>query len=200
MNLLAHSLLAHVGLPDTGGLETCGALMADYYGGRDLGETTVQVAAGIRQHRSIDSFTDSHPVSKEARMLLSAAGAPRFSAGILLDLFWDNILGSDWDRWGAVLCGHGLEDFAQLTYRRLEATAAWHVGVFPRLLPWLIAEDWLSSYARIEGIAKSLRGIGSRLPHGKVLIGCEVLLVEHREELADCFARFWPDLLREFYK
>jgi acyl carrier protein phosphodiesterase len=194
MNLLAHALLAHAFLPDSEGMETCGAIMADYFSGQKLSDYPEAVGRGIVHHRGIDAFTDSHPEFVLSRVLL-AAEAPPHASGILVDLFWDNILGSRWEEFGRPLCGTDLASFSRSAYARLERSRAWRSPLFARVAPWIISMDWFGAYANEEGIDRALRGLASRLPHGGPLADCARLLGLHREAMEARFRAFWPELV-----
>jgi acyl carrier protein phosphodiesterase len=194
MNLLAHALLASAFLPDTGGGEVCGSIMADYFRGERLEDYTDSLVRGILQHRAVDAFTDSHRAFLACRDEL-ASDAPPHAAAILVDLFWDNILGSEWDEFGRPLCGQGLGDFAAGVYRKLESAKAFYSRQFARIAPWLISMDWLSAYARVEGIERVIDGLARRLPHGMRLAGSAKLLESHRQGLEGGLRVFWPDIL-----
>jgi acyl carrier protein phosphodiesterase len=193
MNLLAHALLAYAYLPDTDGQETSGAIMADYFSGQRPGDYPPAVAAGILHHRSVDAFTDSHPRFISSRDVL-APKAPPHAASILVDLFWDNILGTDWEEYGRPLCGFDLPSFARSVYGRLERSAKHRSPLFARVAPWIISMDWLSAYASQEGIDRALQGLSARLPHGAPLAGCGRLLPLHRFSLERDFRAFWPEV------
>jgi acyl carrier protein phosphodiesterase len=194
MNLLAHALLAHAFLPDSGGMETCGAIMADYFSGEKLSDYPEAVGRGIVHHRRIDAFTDSHPEFALSRALL-ASEAPPHSSGILVDLFWDNILGSRWEEFGKPLCGTDLSAFSRSAYERLGRSRAFRSPMFSRVAPWIISMDWLGAYASEKGIDRALRGLASRLPHGGPLAGCARLMGIHRAALEERFRAFWPELV-----
>jgi acyl carrier protein phosphodiesterase len=184
MNLLAHAILAYAFLPDTAGQETCGSIMADYFSGQKLEKYPPAVARGIVHHREIDAYTGD---------------APPHSGGILVDLFWDNVLASNWEEFGRPLCDMDLGGFSRTVYRRLERSRAHHSPLFARVAPWIASMDWFAAYADVMGIDRALRGIASRLPHGDLLADCARLLPLHRENLETHFRSFWPDM-RAFAK
>jgi acyl carrier protein phosphodiesterase len=110
MNYLAH---LHLGGQRPGQL--LGSLYGDFVKGRLQGQFVPDVEAGIRLHRSIDIYTDSHP--------LVGAALSRFSltrrryAGIVLDVFFDHCLARDW----AQYADRPLELFTRDVYRVLAA-------------------------------------------------------------------------------
>jgi len=80
MNYLAH---LHLGgqLP----AQLLGSLYGDFVKGRLQGQFSPQIEAAIQLHRSIDRFTDSHPLVGEALSRFSQTR--RRYAGIVLDVF-----------------------------------------------------------------------------------------------------------------
>lgn len=79
MNYLAH---LHLGGPAPHQL--LGSLYGDFVKGPLDGRWPQGIEAGIRLHRRIDLFTDTHPLVRDARALFPAAR--RRVSGILLDL------------------------------------------------------------------------------------------------------------------
>jgi acyl carrier protein phosphodiesterase len=200
MNLLAHALLACSTLEDSSaedstGQECTGALMADYFTGQDILAYPLGIQTGIRQHRDIDDFTDHHPVFMEYRRSIAAAGAPRFTSGILADIFWDHVLASEWDNWGTPLCGQDLESFCDGVYARLGRTKDYHSPGFAKAYPWLVGMSWLSSYAGREGIERTLMGLAGRMSGAWVLEGCIRIMDELDTPMRQGFSEFWPELV-----
>ena len=200
MNLLAHALLAcstleNSNLKDSSGQECTGALMADYFTGQNLLNYPPGIQKGIRQHRDIDDFTDHHRVFMEYRTAIAGAGAPRFTSGILADIFWDHVLASEWETWGKPLCGQDLEPFCAGVYERLDRTRAYHSPGFAKAYPWIVGMSWLSSYARREGIERTLMGLAARMSGAWVLEGCIRIMDELDGQMRQSFALFWPDLV-----
>lgn len=194
MNLLAHALLACSTLDDTAGQECTGALMADYFTGQDLQAYPAGIQTGIRQHRDIDAFTDHHPTFNAYRMAIAAAGAPRFTSGILADIFWDHVLASEWDSWGKPLCGQDLEPFCADVYARLGQAKAYHSPGFAKAYPWIVGMSWLSSYAGRKGIERTLMGLSGRMSGTWVLEGCIRIMDELDSPMRQGFSVFWPEL------
>jgi acyl carrier protein phosphodiesterase len=158
-------------------------------------EAWTEIQAGIRQHRAIDAFTDAHPALVSCRRAIAGAGAPRFTAGILADIFWDHVLASEWASWGLGLCGLELQPFCEIVHARLGQTEGWHSPGFVQAYPWIVGLSWLSSYARLEGISLSLSGISRRMSGRPRLEDSIGILVALDEPIRRDFAAFWPDLV-----
>ncbi len=151
MNFLAHALLAG----DDPAL-IVGGVVGDWIKGPLPGELPPDLARGVALHRAIDSFADLHPAFRRSCMRVSE-GRRRYS-GVLVDIFYDHVLARNW----ASLHHQPLGDYCAEIYRLIEARL---IDLPPHSHPALklmAAEDWLSSYAHIEGIADVLRRMSRR--------------------------------------
>lgn len=96
MNHLAHVLLAG-SHPD----HRLGAFLGDHVKGTAaLDALPPEIARGVRLHRKIDSWSDSHPAVIELRAR-NGPGWRRYS-GIILDVLFDAMLVRNWHRYHAV--------------------------------------------------------------------------------------------------
>ena len=74
--------LAHVFLSDKSIDNQLGNLLADPLKGRAFNSATVEFKRGLELHLIIDSFTDSHPIVKDAKRSLTKRGHLK---GVVLD-------------------------------------------------------------------------------------------------------------------
>ncbi len=195
MNLLAHALLACTTLPDPSGQTCTGALMADYYPGSTIEVYPSGIRTGILQHRAIDAFTDGHPRFIACRKAIAEAGAPRFTAGILADIFWDHVLASEWPDWGLPLCGLELEPFCLRVYHMLDLTRDFQNPGFTDALEWMSRHHWLARYASLDGIGNTLRGLSGRMSGKPDLAAAVKILVALDKPIRAAFLEFWPELV-----
>ncbi len=188
MNLLAHALLSP---PDSGLL--FGNLTADWVKGRARQVLPTDVRRGMELHQRIDAFTDVHPlVERCAGMLEEKWG--RYSP-VLVDLFFDHVLSVDWAEHSARERGAVIGD----AYAALRQ----HHGLLPERAQFaayaLLADDWLSCYATLDGIALSLTRMSARLNargHGVELMPAVWDFAERQEEFHAAFREFFPQLRR----
>ena len=184
MNHLAHLFLA---APTAESL--LGNLSGDFVKGALPGRFPPEVERGIREHRSIDAFTDSHPEVAAFRRIIGADHG--HYSRVISDIFFDHFLASDWDRYSA----EPLRDFLRRTFAMLDP----HVGVMPGRLrivyPIMRDEEWLLSYASIDGIWTSLFFISRRFSRQPHLELATPLLITARPALFEHFDRFMPDVI-----
>ncbi len=110
MNWLAHVFLSE---PDVE--FRLGNLLADIVRGEELRRMSPAFQRGVDKHKQIDAFTDAHPVVKRSRARISTRFR-RFS-GVLVDVFYDHLLASDWDRYSPIV----LDAFTARFYADIEA-------------------------------------------------------------------------------
>lgn len=184
MNYLAH---LHLGGPAPHQL--LGSLYGDFVKGPLDGRWPQCIEAGIRLHRRIDLFTDTHPLVRDARALFPAAR--RRVSGILLDLFFDHCLARDWADYAEV----PLPTFTGQVYRVLADQAALP-GALARIAPRMAEQDWLGSYREFDTLAAVVGGMSRRLSRPELLAGGFDELAERYQPLSDHFRRFYPELQR----
>lgn len=182
MNYLAH---LHLGgqLP----AQLLGSLYGDFVKGRLQGQYHPQIEAAIQLHRSIDRFTDSHPLVGQALSRFTLTR--RRYAGIVLDVFFDHCLARDW----AQYADQPLERFTSQVYRVLAAEPQLP-GRLAQIAPYMAADDWLGSYREFAVMEHVLRGIARRLSQPQELDRAMQDLRVLYEPLSEDFRVFYPQL------
>jgi acyl carrier protein phosphodiesterase len=136
----------------------------------------------------VDVFTDAHPIVLRSKRRIRPPH--RRYAPVLVDVFYDHFLAVHWDRYSPV----PLPEFTRSVYADL---AEWHsrlpepmAGATRRMAE----QDWLGSYAEIDGIREVLQRMSRRLKRENPLAAAtEALLAEYEGLEADFFA-FFPEL------
>jgi len=151
LNFLAHALLAG----DAPAL-IVGGVIGDWIKGPLPGVLPDDLAKGVALHRAIDSFAESQPAFRRSRSLVSVDR--RRYAGVLVDVFYDHLLARNW----ASIHHRPLDEYCEAVYRSIkdrlnELPISSHPG-----LTLMAKEDWLTSYAQIEGIADVLARMSRR--------------------------------------
>lgn len=185
MNYLAHLYLAGDD-PE----RRLGNILGEFVRGPDLSAWSPGMAAGIRQHRAIDSYTDNHPLVGHSRARL----APEFRryGGILLDMVYDHFLARHWDRWH----DETLTDFAAQVYRELDQYRGPQPGRMAEALAYMRRHDLLVAYRELPVLGRSLAGVGSRLTRDNPLHRALPELERHYLALEADFLAFFPELIR----
>ena len=154
MNYLGHFYLAY---PDEDLL--VGNLLGDCVKGCAYEYYPDRVAAGIKMHRAIDTFTDQNDISVQCRTMLRPV-AGKF-AGVALDLLYDHVLAKNWSLFSPKALPKFIEDvYRILNNRYQELTTENRI-----LLGHMERENWLLRYATKEGTHRSLRGMSHRIAY-----------------------------------
>jgi acyl carrier protein phosphodiesterase len=182
MNYLAH---LHLGGQRPGQL--LGSLYGDFVKGRLQGQFEPEVEAAIQLHRSIDVYTDHHPLVDVSLSRFSVTR--RRYAGIVLDVFFDHCLARDW----SLYADRPLTQFTSNVYRVLSAESQLPERL-AKIAPHMMAHDWLGSYREFEVLEQVLRGISRRLTRPEELAGAMQELRVLYEPLSEDFRLFYPQL------
>ena len=182
MNYLAH---LHLGGQRPGQL--LGSLYGDFVKGRLQGQFDPEIEAAIQLHRSIDVFTDRHPLVDVALSRFSLTR--RRYAGIVLDVFFDHCLARDW----ALYADRPLALFTSDVYRVLSSELQLPERL-AKIAPHMVANDWLGSYREFEVLEQVLRGISRRLTKPEELAAAMQELRGLYEPLSEDFRLFYPQL------
>src|SRR5215211_5615620 len=109
MNFLAHAYLSF-NQPQI----VVGNMISDFVKGASKFSFNGKIQKGITLHRSIDEFTDMHPVTKKAKQIFQPHY--RLYSGAIIDVLYDHFLAND----PSVFTGDSLKKFTSEVYRHLE--------------------------------------------------------------------------------
>ncbi|MDC0087925.1 ACP phosphodiesterase [Akkermansiaceae bacterium] len=187
MNYLAHLLLA-----DDTDASRIGNLLGDFTRGSldDLAEIyPAELVRGIKMHRAVDRFTDSHDTFRDARSLLDPSRS-RF-AGIIIDIFYDHYLCLHWDKFSSIK----IADFTQQVYQALEENPSWQAGRLAEIFPSMKSTNWLMNYGSLDGIEHTLLRMSQRSPRiGKIAYSI-IDLKDNYDDFESLFLKFMPELI-----
>ena len=180
MNYLAHLFLAG---PSAESL--IGNLAGDFVKGPLREQFTPGIRAGIRQHRAIDVFTDTHPAVRAFRRVLIPDHG--HYARVISDVFFDHFLATDWPRYAT----EPLDDFVARVFTTMDGHPL--PGRLAVVYPYI--RSWLVSYREIEGIRIALTNMSKRLSRRPHLETATHHLIDSRRELERPFHEFFPDAI-----
>ncbi|WP_242134706.1 acyl carrier protein phosphodiesterase [Aestuariivivens marinum] len=150
------NFLAHIYLSGENDLITIGNFIADGIKGKDYKKYPSDVQTGILLHREIDTYTDTHDtVRQSTRRLHDKYG---HYSGVIVDILYDHFLAKNWIKYSSI----PLDLYVQLFYDSLET----HYDLLPikikQMIPFMVTNNWLLSYASIDGISRVLDGMNRR--------------------------------------
>lgn len=179
--------LAHLYLAERTGTSFTGNFLGDFVRGRLDGRFTPEIEAGIRLHRRIDSYSDSHPLLMRTRARFDPPY--RRYAGILLDVYFDHLLARHWPEFHS----EPMPRFARRAVRAMRddwpGAAPFPVERLERL------PELLCSYARPRGVETALRRVDARLSRPSPLPHALPVLIARDAALDRAFRDFFPELV-----
>ncbi|MEJ7912408.1 MAG: ACP phosphodiesterase [Chitinophagaceae bacterium] len=183
MNFLAHAYLSF-NQPEI----LAGNMISDFVKGKAQYNYSPIIQAGIRLHRSIDAFTDTHPATKKAQTVFQPHY--RLYSGPLVDVLYDHYLAKD----GAIFPADGLERFSESVYLQLEAQSAQLPPRFLQVFTYMKEQNWLLNYRTLEGSERSLQGLVRRCAYTNDAATAISLFRENYEFLQACYNSFIQDV------
>lgn len=176
------NFLAHIYLSGTNERIQIGNFMGDGIRGKDYKNYHTDIQLGVLLHRSIDSFTDFHPIFRQSKYRL----VPKFNhfSGIIIDMFYDHFLAKEW----AMYHHEDLEVFTQRFYQSLKDHKEELNLKTQNLLPYLTKENWLVRYANLTDLQQILKQMDHRF----------AMKSNMNEAVDDLYANY-EDFQREFH-
>ena len=186
MNYLAHAYLSF-GIPEI----AVGNLISDFVKGKKKLDYPETIQKGISLHRAIDTFTDSHEITRQAKVFFKPVYG--LYAGALTDVVYDHFLANDLREFPDE-GGSRLNAFAEKTYEQLAPFQALFPEKFARMFPYMRSQNWLYNYRYKQGIFNSFTGLSRRAAYmAPPETACQ-LFEDHYKELEACYTLFFPAL------
>ena len=133
--------------------------MADGIHGKHFDTFPMEIQKGIILHRSIDTFTDAHPIFRQSTKRLHANY--HHYSGIIVDIFYDHFLAKNWSNYS----DEKLDHFTERFYQSLRDNHDSLTLKTQKMMPYMINHDWLSSYQNIESIESVLAKMDTRMKY-----------------------------------
>jgi len=180
--------LAHIYLSGDDDFVKIGNFIADGIKGSKYKVYDIQTQKGILLHREIDTFTDGDVIVKRSKRRLN--DHYNLYRGIIIDILYDHFLAKNWETYSTVPLEAYSQDFYALLLRNTEILPA----RIQHMMPYMIKDDWLTSYASLEGIKKVLVGMNKKTKErGEIHLAIHDL-IENYSELENDFTQFFEKL------
>lgn len=163
-------------------------MISDFIKGKKKFDYPVAVQNGIMLHRFIDTFTDEHEATKEAKQIFRPAY--RLYSGAFVDVVYDHFLATDKNEFSE----QSLLSFTQEVYSVLDNNIQWLPEQFTIQFPYMKQHNWLFNYRTRLGIGKSLGGVVKRAAYLTESETAFRLFEQHYQFLKECYHHFWKDL------
>jgi len=183
MNFLAHIYLSE---GDEG--VTIGNFIADGIKGKSYKKYPPQIQKGILLHRSIDSFTDQHPIVRKSTARLHKNYG--HYSGVIVDILYDHFLAKNWNKYHK----QPLEEYIQDFYNLLRTEFDILPPKIQQMMPYMISDNWLLSYATIQGISRILVQMNRRTKNISKMNFAIIELEQFYNKFEDEFTSFFIEL------
>jgi len=180
--------LAHIYLSNEEEEITLGNFIADGVKGKKYVQFPLGIQQGILLHRAIDSFTDAHPiVRKSTKRLHKKYG---HYSGVIVDILYDHFLAKNWTQYHSIPLHKYTENFYNLINSNFDRLTP----RIQKMMPYMIEQNWLLSYASIDGIGKILDQMNRRTNNQSKMNLAVIELTKYYKEFEEEFTLFFEDL------
>ena len=182
------NFLAHIYLSGNNEGVTIGNFIADGIKGRNYKKYPLQIQKGILLHREIDTYTDQHPIVRKSTARLH----DNYShySGVIVDILYDHFLAKNWDNYHE----QPLDEYIQNFYKLLRSDFDILPSRIQQMMPYMISDNWLLSYATVPGISKILVQMNRRTNNISKMNFTVIELEQYYSEFEDEFTSFFTEL------
>lgn len=168
-----------------------GNYLGDFITNKQLKELPKGVQEGIRLHRFIDTYTDTHPLVKVGTKMLHPS--MHKYAPVVIDIYFDFLLSKHWN----LFHEWDIERFCSGIYKTLMAfdgpMPAFMLGRRRRM----VESRWLEDYQTYQGLDKVFTFLSKRAKFSSNLLQASQVLKELENALeSQVFLPFFPVLIK----
>lgn len=182
------NFLAHIYLSFGDDEVTIGNFIADSIKGNKFKHLPDRIQKGILLHRQIDTFTDSHPIAKQSSKRLHQ-NYSHYSR-VIVDIFYDHFLAKNWNHYSET----PLHLFVDQFYVLLEDNYTVLPDATKRMIPYMMSDNWLLNYAKMDGISRVLTGMNRRTNNKSKMNNAIIDLEKHYNSFEMEFTDFFNEL------
>jgi len=186
VNYLGHFILSHPNQE----LVT-GNFIGDFVKGNDYLNYPEGISRGIKMHRFIDEYTDTHESSMHCKSLLRPIVGKL--SGVALDILYDHILANNFSNHAT----YSLTDFAGSCYTIISERKSYLPLKGRYVFYHMKKNNWLCRYDSAEGIQTTLRNMSRRIQFENNLLHSYNIYLDHKDFINLQFERFFASLRTE---
>lgn len=166
-----------------------GNFSGDFLKGNSYKAYPANFQKGVLLHRAIDSFTDTHPITRECKLYFS--DKYQKYAGIVTDIIFDFFLIQSWELFST----DSLYDFRQWVHNRLKENIEIMPTKAQKIIPNFIQKKWLETYATLNGIELVLSRMAVRTSLPAYSGHAMVVIKRHYNYFLNQFIDFYYDMI-----
>ena len=183
------NFLAHIYLSFDDQEITLGNFIADSIVSNKFKHLPEKVQKGILLHRAIDTYTDAHPRHKQSCKRLHTNHG--HYSRVIVDIFYDHFLAKNWQAYSDIPLKKYTESFYKMVSSQFDILPE---GV-QRMMPYMMADNWLLNYAKVQGIGRVLNGMHRRTGHKSKMHYAVSDLENHYSAFEEEFTAFFDELI-----
>lgn len=184
------NFLSHLYLSGNSEELLLGNYIADSVKGKGIENYPPGIQEGIRLHRKIDAFTDTHPVVEESKIRLRPAY--RKYSPVIVDIYYDHFLAANWKRYSQ----QDLSEFSENVYAILDKHQAFLPEKSKAFTFYMKQHKLLEAYGKLSGIEQVLAGMARRTPFVSNMEYASRELADYYDLFEQEFHRFFPELIQ----
>ena len=169
-------------------------LMGDYVKWKDYTHLPLKMQQGVKLHRTIDNFIDTHPIVKDLLHELYEP-LPKIS-GIAVDLYFDHLLAKNWSSFHQ----QGLNEFTQDFYAVKRDNLEFYSTNFNFMLDKMKELNWLYEYKNHSGLTQACSGLSRRISFDNKLAEAPRVFLDKEESITLAFNNFMSEAIPYFEK
>jgi acyl carrier protein phosphodiesterase len=180
--------LAHLYLSGNNHEIMIGNFIADHVKGKQIELFDEEIVKGIKLHRLIDEFTDTHKVVEQSKIRLRSEFG-KYSP-VIVDVFYDHYLAVKWEQYHHEDLSLYADNFYTLlnnNHHRLPIRTQ-------QMIQYMIPQNWLLNYKTIAGINKTLTGMSKRTKFESKMDVAAIYLDRYYSEFENEFNEYFEEL------
>jgi len=180
--------LAHLYLSGNNHEIMIGNFIADNVKGKQIELFDEEIVKGIKLHRLIDEFTDTHKVVEQSKIRLRSEFG-KYSP-VIVDVFYDHYLAIKWEQYHH----EDLSLYADNFYTLLNNNQHRLPIRTQQMIQYMIPQNWLLNYKTIAGINKTLTGMSKRTKFESKMDVAAIYLDRYYSEFENEFNEYFEEL------
>ncbi len=183
------NFLAHIYLSGKDENLMLGNFIADMVKGKQIEKYSPEVIKGIKLHRKIDEFTDSHEYVTRSKDRIR--DKYHHYSGVVVDMFYDHFLARNW----ADYSNEPIDNFVQSAYNVLLKNYVMLPKKAKFILPIMIGSNWLVNYADLNSFKRHMEGLARRTPYNSGMEHAVDDLRKNYKGFEQDFKDYFPQLV-----
>ncbi|NVJ54106.1 MAG: DUF479 domain-containing protein [Campylobacteraceae bacterium] len=192
MNWLAHIFLSEYNIEFQ-----VANYLADPLKGKAWDNANINIQNGMKIHKLIDSYTDSHTLFKTSKNRLGNKGLLK---AVVVDLTYDYLLTKNWDKFSKIPLDEFLNEFYENSYKILPTLPTHAAKPLKRMIDFDLLNKYQSLEQLNEGFLRVDKRLSPRLASRDKVSNYYERVCANIDKIEEDFLEFFPQLCKEVEK